>query len=93
MAEVSLVNVLFTVIGFLLGLGGMSIWVMKRVDVLAVKMKAAEKDIERLDEKDHDLEAQIKSAVALHTESVKLLTNIVNQNNLLIQKIIATNGD
>ncbi len=93
MAEVSLVNVLFTVIGFLLGLGGMSVWVMKRVDVLAVKMKAAEKDIERLDEKDHDLEAQIKSAVALHTESVKLLTNIVNQNNLLIQKIIATNGD
>ncbi len=93
MGESTLVNILFTVIGFLLGLGGMSIWVMKRVDSLAVKMKAAEKDIERLDDKDHDLEAQIKSAVALHTESVKLLTNIVNQNNLLIQKIIATNGD
>ncbi len=93
MTESALLNIALIVIGFLLGLGGMSIWVMKRVDSLAVKMKAAEKDIERLDDKDHDLEAQIKSAVALHTESVKLLTNIVNQNNLLIQKIIATNGD
>jgi hypothetical protein len=93
MTESTLVNILFTVIGFLIGLGAMSIWVMKRVDTLAVKMRAVEKDVERLDEKDDEMQRHIQSAIAIHGEAMKLVTKIVDQNNLLIQKIITSNGN
>ncbi len=87
-----LVNVLFTVIGFLLGLGGMSIWVMKRVDSLAVKMATVDANIETLKEHEDETKEQVNMAIKLHTETTKMLTQLINQNNLLIQKIIVHSG-
>lgn len=87
-----LVNVLFTVIGFLLGLGGMSIWVMKRVDSLAVKMATVDANIETLKEHEDETKEQVNMAIKLHSETTKMLTQLINQNNLLIQKIIVHSG-
>lgn len=86
-------HILFAIIGMLLGLGGMSFWVKQQSDALALKMQAAEKDIERLERVDNGLQARIDSAIELHAQAVKLLTNVVNQNNLLIQKLLVNNGD
>lgn len=86
-------HILFAIIGMLIGLGGMSLWVKQQSDALALKLQAAEKDIERLDKTDNNLQHRIDSAIELHAKSVQLLTNVVNQNNLLIQKLLVTNGD
>ncbi len=88
-----LTNVLFTTIGLLIGLGGMAVWVKKSQDDQAIKLQAAEKDIEQLHNEDDHLSERVNQAISLHQEAVRLVTKVVDQNNLLIQKMIARNGD
>lgn len=77
-----LVNVLFTVIGFLSGCGAMAIWLQRRVDKLDEKMARSEVRIDSLTE-------AYRGQTELQTETVRTIGNIADQNNFLIQKILA----
>lgn len=75
-----IINVLLAIIGFLVGVGTSHIFILRKVNSHDVTL---EQHTTRL----RAVERSAETAHSHHDRTLELLTNVVNQNNLLIQKI------
>lgn len=87
-----LVTVLFGLLTFFLGWGSNYLLISKRINKTAEICAAQGRDIKTLYEERDRTNKKADTAIRLHTEALGLMTEIVNQNNLLIHKITVEKG-
>ncbi len=91
-----LVTILLCLLTFFLGWGSCYLTAAKRIEArssqIAETNAAHGRDIKTLFKERDRTDEKADTAIRLHTEALGLMTEIVNQNNLLIQKVTVEKG-
>lgn len=89
--EPGLVNILFTIIGFLFGALAVYPTLLKKQNRMELEVNTNRKDIEKLSEGIAHIERHMDQYATDSVEMKKLLNKHLDQNNQLIQAMIARN--